>query len=95
MLLLFYHVIAFLSLFRVTYLLIKFATIKESAFLVKGAVVITEEDEPKDGGDQLKLRNGGKYETLLIFLKVGKNLMRNPNTYATFMGLIWASIHFR
>ncbi|KAI3417148.1 uncharacterized protein J3R85_014620 [Psidium guajava] len=60
-----------------------------------GVMVTTEEDEPKDGGDELKLRNGRKYETLLIFLKVGKNLMRNPNTYATLVGVIWASIHFR
>ncbi|XP_010029286.2 LOW QUALITY PROTEIN: auxin efflux carrier component 8 [Eucalyptus grandis] len=60
-----------------------------------GVTATTEEDETKDGGDELKLRNGRKYETLLIFLKVGKNLLRNPNTYATVMGVIWASIHFR
>ncbi|XP_030469911.1 auxin efflux carrier component 8 isoform X2 [Syzygium oleosum] len=60
-----------------------------------GVMVTTEEDATKDGGGELKLRNGRKYEILLIFLKVGKNLMRNPNTYATFMGVIWASIHFR
>ncbi|KAF8013003.1 hypothetical protein BT93_I0998 [Corymbia citriodora subsp. variegata] len=60
-----------------------------------GVTATTEEDETKDGGGELKSRNGRKYETLLILLKVGKNLLGNPNTYATVIGVIWASIHFR
>ncbi|KAJ1386888.1 Membrane transport protein [Sesbania bispinosa] len=36
-----------------------------------------------------------KMRILLILMEVGKKLIRNPNTYATFIGLIWSSIHFR
>ncbi|CAJ2665620.1 unnamed protein product [Trifolium pratense] len=36
-----------------------------------------------------------KMRILIILMKVGKKLIMNPNTYATFIGLIWASIHFK
>jgi auxin efflux carrier family len=36
-----------------------------------------------------------KMRILIILMKVGKKLIMNPNTYATFIGLIWSSIHFR
>ncbi|KAL9323429.1 hypothetical protein ACSQ67_008286 [Phaseolus vulgaris] len=40
-------------------------------------------------------RTQSKTRMLLILMKVGNKLTINPNTYATFIGLIWASIHFR
>ncbi|KAL6520351.1 auxin efflux carrier [Orobanche minor] len=57
-------------------------------------------------GDQLEITQGTeqiegrkederKRNIRKVLLTVGKKLMRNPNTYATLTGLIWASIHFR
>ncbi|OIW06704.1 hypothetical protein TanjilG_04098 [Lupinus angustifolius] len=40
-------------------------------------------------------RTDMKVKILLIFMTVGKKLLKNPNTYGTLIGLIWASIHFR
>ncbi|XP_027923858.1 auxin efflux carrier component 8-like [Vigna unguiculata] len=40
-------------------------------------------------------RTQSKTRMLIILMKVGNKLIINPNTYATFIGLIWASIHFR
>lgn len=55
-----------------------------------------EEAQGKEGGDQeAHTRPIRKSKTLLVFLIVGKKLMTNPNTHATVLGLIWASIQFR
>ncbi|XP_057443552.1 probable auxin efflux carrier component 1b isoform X2 [Lotus japonicus] len=45
--------------------------------------------------EEAEHRPGRKLRILLILTKVGKKLIKNPNTYATFIGLIWSSIHFR
>ncbi|XVE68065.1 hypothetical protein DITRI_Ditri09bG0039100 [Diplodiscus trichospermus] len=54
-----------------------------------------EEAQMKDGGEEAHSRSPRKSKGMLIFLTVGKKLMANPNTHATLLGLIWASIHFR
>ncbi|XWS44277.1 hypothetical protein CRYUN_Cryun15aG0031000 [Craigia yunnanensis] len=53
-----------------------------------------EEAQVKEGGEEVHTRPR-KSKTMLIFLTVGKKLMANPNTHATMLGLIWASIQFR
>ncbi|CAJ1946919.1 unnamed protein product [Sphenostylis stenocarpa] len=45
--------------------------------------------------EEAEHRTQSKTRMLLILMKVGNKLIINPNTYATFVGLIWASIHFR
>ncbi|KAL3629315.1 May act as a component of the auxin efflux carrier [Castilleja foliolosa] len=49
------------------------------------------------GGENIdgRIKNQRKRNIKIVFSTVGKKLMRNPNTYATLAGLIWASIHFR
>ncbi|XP_027187533.1 auxin efflux carrier component 8-like isoform X2 [Cicer arietinum] len=54
--------------------------------------VQSKEDEGEERGET---RSQRKMRILIILMKVGKKLIMNPNTYATFIGLIWASIHFR
>ncbi|XVF58212.1 hypothetical protein PTKIN_Ptkin07bG0045800 [Pterospermum kingtungense] len=55
-----------------------------------------EETQGKEGGNQEAQTRPRKYsKTMLVFLTVGKKLMANPNTHATVLGLIWASIQFR
>ncbi|XP_058778790.1 auxin efflux carrier component 8-like isoform X2 [Vicia villosa] len=51
------------------------------------------EVQPKE--DEVETKPENKMRVMLILMKVGKKLIMNPNTYATFIGLIWASIHFR
>ncbi|TYJ37714.1 hypothetical protein E1A91_A05G394500v1 [Gossypium mustelinum] len=53
-----------------------------------------EEAQGKEGGEETQTR-ARKSKTMLIFLTVGKKLVANPNTHATLLGLIWASIQFR
>lgn len=60
----------------------------------KGDEEALEEAQGKEGGEETQTR-GRKSNTMLIFLTVGKKLMANPNTHATLLGLIWASIQFR
>ncbi|XVE83837.1 hypothetical protein DITRI_Ditri16bG0119700 [Diplodiscus trichospermus] len=52
------------------------------------------EEAGKEGGEEARTRPR-KSKIMLIFLTVGKKLMANPNTHATVLGLIWASIQFR
>ncbi|KAE9590380.1 putative membrane transport protein [Lupinus albus] len=53
----------------------------------------SEEVESKE--EEEHRRTDSKVKIFVIVMIVGKKLMRNPNTYATLIGLIWASIHFR
>ncbi|XP_027358401.1 probable auxin efflux carrier component 8 isoform X2 [Abrus precatorius] len=55
----------------------------------------SQEVESKEGEEGTEPRTQRKMRILIILIKVGKKLIINPNTYATFIGLIWASIHFR
>ncbi|KAG7981851.1 hypothetical protein I3843_04G019300 [Carya illinoinensis] len=52
-----------------------------------------EEEEVKV--EVARIRTARKTKTMLILLTVGKNFIRNPNTHATSIGLIWASIHYK
>ncbi|XP_059451457.1 probable auxin efflux carrier component 8 isoform X2 [Corylus avellana] len=54
-----------------------------------------QEAQTKEEEEELRTRTTKKIKTMLILLTVGKKLIRNPNTHATFLGLIWASIHFK
>ncbi|GFP79278.1 putative auxin efflux carrier component 5 [Phtheirospermum japonicum] len=53
--------------------------------------------ETAEGGENVdgSIKIQRKRNIRIILLTVGKKFMRNPNTYATLAGLIWASIHFR
>lgn len=64
-------------------------------FLLKGEVETSQEVQSKEEEEEAEPRTDRKMKILLILMTVGKKLLRNPNTYATFIGLIWASIHFR
>ncbi|EOY03378.1 hypothetical protein QUC31_017755 [Theobroma cacao] len=59
-----------------------------------GDLEAPEEAQAKEGGEEAHTRPR-KSKAMLIFLTVGKKLMANPNTHATLLGLIWASIQFR
>lgn len=53
-----------------------------------------QEAQTKEEGEA-RTPTARKIKTMPILLTVGKKLLRNPNTHATLMGLIWASIHFK
>ena len=63
--------------------------------LFKVATEAPQEAQTKEEEEELRTRTTNKIKTMLILLTVGKKLIRNPNTHATFLGLIWASIHFK
>ncbi|XP_057959518.1 probable auxin efflux carrier component 8 [Malania oleifera] len=60
-----------------------------------GEVEAPQEAQPKEEVEVLHARTARKTRARFILFTVGRKLMSNPNTHATFMGLIWASIHFR
>lgn len=65
-------------------------------YLFEGAVESPQELEAMNGD---KEDGGIKYQRKrnikIILSTVGKKLIRNPNTYATLVGIVWACIHFR
>ena len=60
-----------------------------------GEVETQQEAQPKEGGQEAKITTPEKIKIKSILLMAGKKLITNPNTHATLMGLIWASIRFR
>ncbi|RDX73733.1 Auxin efflux carrier component 8, partial [Mucuna pruriens] len=66
-----------------------------SCFLLKVESETSQEIQSKEEEEEAEHRTQRKTRILLILMKVGNKLIINPNTYATFVGLIWASIHFR
>ncbi|XP_039009836.1 auxin efflux carrier component 8-like [Hibiscus syriacus] len=54
-----------------------------------------EEEQGKEGGEDAAQTRAKKSKAKQIFMTVGKKLMTNPNTHATVLGLIWASVQFR
>ncbi|XAR51773.1 hypothetical protein NMG60_11006505 [Bertholletia excelsa] len=54
-----------------------------------------DEAQSKEGEQEEKVTTPRKTKFIIILSTVGKNLILNPNTHATVLGLIWASIHFR
>lgn len=65
-----------------------------SWFLHEGESETSQEIQSKEEEEE-EHRTQSKTRMLIILMKVGNKLIINPNTYATFIGLIWASIHFR
>ncbi|GAU35289.1 hypothetical protein TSUD_274910 [Trifolium subterraneum] len=63
--------------------------------MLKGESENSIEVRSKEEEEEGETRPERKMRILIILMKVGKKLIMNPNTYATFIGLIWASIHFR
>lgn len=47
--------------------------------------------QPKEEEEVEKDRNGRRY----VLSNVVKKLVRNPNTHATLVGVIWAFVHYR
>lgn len=63
-------------------------------FLFKEEMDVPHEAQSKDETeDETRANNTKKIKSIL--LTVGRKLITNPNTHATFLGLIWASIHYR
>nr|DAD31164.1 TPA_asm: hypothetical protein HUJ06_010015 [Nelumbo nucifera] len=62
---------------------------------VTGELEAPQEAQPKAVGEEAKARTLRKMNTKLILMTVGRKLVRNPNTHATLIGLIWAVISFR
>ena len=54
-----------------------------------------EEGLAKEEGEEARDSNGRRHKTRSILFTVARKLIYNPNTHATILGLIWASIRFR
>ncbi|KAA8548011.1 hypothetical protein F0562_004440 [Nyssa sinensis] len=59
-----------------------------------GDLEAPQEVQPKEG-EEAQIRTARKTKIMLILLTVGRKLISNPNTHATVLGLVWASISFR
>ncbi|CAI9109629.1 OLC1v1009488C1 [Oldenlandia corymbosa var. corymbosa] len=57
-------------------------------------MVTIEEAAEKEEESQDEVRSRTEM-VVKVPLKIGRKLVRNPNTHATLAGLIWSSIHFR
>ncbi|KAH7847565.1 hypothetical protein Vadar_027658 [Vaccinium darrowii] len=62
---------------------------------VTGEMEAQQEEQQKEGGREANIRTPRKIKFMPLLLTVGKKLILNPNTHATVLGLIWATIHFR
>ncbi|XP_022934411.1 auxin efflux carrier component 8-like [Cucurbita pepo subsp. pepo] len=56
---------------------------------------ITQEERAKEEIEEARDRSRRSLKTRTILLTVARKLISNPNTHATILGLIWASIRFR
>ncbi|XP_022152207.1 auxin efflux carrier component 8 isoform X2 [Momordica charantia] len=61
----------------------------------KVAIDTAQEGGAKEESEEERNRNGRSLKTSSILLTVARKLIINPNTHATILGLIWASIRFR
>lgn len=61
----------------------------------KAEIDITQDGRAKEEIEEARDRNGRSLKTRSILLTVARKLIINPNTHATILGLIWASIRFR
>lgn len=52
-------------------------------------------EESSQAGKETNGREERKGKTKMILLTVGRKLIANPNTHATIIGLIWASVQYR
>lgn len=65
-------------------------------YLFEGAVEIEQGPESMNGEKEDEgIKDQRKRNIKMVVSTVGKKLIRNPNTYATLIGIVWACIHFR
>ncbi|KAL6518898.1 May act as a component of the auxin efflux carrier [Orobanche hederae] len=78
-------------------ILFEINAVEETVHVASPLVVTGDQLEITQGTEQIEGRKKDERRRNIrkVLLTVGKKLMRNPNTYATLTGLIWASIHFR
>lgn len=63
-------------------------------FVFKEEMEAPQEAQSKEEAeDETRSRTPKKIKSIL--LTVGRKLIANPNTHATLLGLIWASIHYK
>ncbi|KAF7115427.1 hypothetical protein RHSIM_RhsimUnG0055500 [Rhododendron simsii] len=60
-----------------------------------GEMEAQQEAQQQEGGEEAKNTTPKRTRFMPVLLTVGKKLITNPNTHATVLGLIWATIHFR
>ncbi|XP_058187983.1 auxin efflux carrier component 8 isoform X1 [Rhododendron vialii] len=60
-----------------------------------GEMEAQQEAQQQEGGREAKNTTPKRTKFMPVLLTVGKKLITNPNTHATVLGLIWATIHFR
>lgn len=64
---------------------------------LKGELETASETQSKgeEEDEEERVRTKRKMKIYPILVTVGKKLIRNPNTFASLLGIIWSSIHFR
>lgn len=70
----------------------------KSLFLVKQGneeANIEQETKEEDDEEEVAIMRTRTTGTGKILLKAWRKLIINPNTYATLIGLIWSTLHFR
>ncbi|KAI8533870.1 hypothetical protein RHMOL_Rhmol10G0043000 [Rhododendron molle] len=60
-----------------------------------GEMEAQQEAQQQEGGREAKNTTPKRTKFMPVLLTVGKKLITNPNTHATVLGLIWATIQFR
>ncbi|XP_022152206.1 auxin efflux carrier component 8 isoform X1 [Momordica charantia] len=89
---LWYNILLFLFEFTTT----KAASLAPASELEATVAIDTaQEGGAKEESEEERNRNGRSLKTSSILLTVARKLIINPNTHATILGLIWASIRFR
>ncbi|CAN6702568.1 unnamed protein product [Malus baccata var. baccata] len=88
--LIWYNMLLFLFEFRAA----KAASVTPSSEPTADEMEVPHEAQSKDETeDETRADNTRKIKSIL--LTVGRKLITNPNTHATMLGLIWASIHYK
>ncbi|KAG6588387.1 Auxin efflux carrier component 8, partial [Cucurbita argyrosperma subsp. sororia] len=84
--------------YNILLFLFEFTTTKAAALAPASEAIeidTTEEGLAKEEGEEARDSNGRRHKTRSILFTVARKLIYNPNTHATILGLIWASIRFR
>ncbi|KAK6928290.1 Membrane transport protein [Dillenia turbinata] len=84
-----YNLLLFLFEFNAT------KAVSETMSLESRGGLTAEEGQSKEIQGKNNSRSARGKKLMLILSVVGKKLMSNPNTHATLLGLVWASIRFR
>ncbi|CAK9175386.1 unnamed protein product [Ilex paraguariensis] len=61
----------------------------------EGELGAPQEGQVKEQAEEANIRSHRKNKIMSVLSTVGRKLITNPNTHATILALIWASIHFR